>query len=459
MNENNSENKNSVSNENIQSTIENITNDIQNKTISEILEDNSSLSNYENNMVDISENKENLFKKIESNEDNNNFTQNTINSPKKKKKTWVILLIIFGSLFLLGLLVIIGFIILFSFFNKKMENNKIFKGEGYTLEYDNNWKTTWIKTTSGASKEGLSYKKIEDVRVVPIGTSKLDELNYCDFDLSSCKKNIYDKFYTYINSSMSSSSLYLYKDSKDFTLLKDDIYIASYDYGKSQSSLRGKEYLLISKDKNVILSFMSNSTTNLDQLNEIVTELFKTIKIEKQELTNDSSITEEDKQIENMLNSLSKWNTYSQLRTDNLNKTKGIEGNWRILSDSETYWVFKNGEFWWYKSINDLNDNYWYGTVQIKTGKDGLLSVGLDESKVDNIISKNSNIKESDIYSLIMTPKKIISGGVDKSSTNIPSNSTWKYLWVVVDHGNEGIEGQVINLNSSDPSYYVKLSK
>ena len=32
--------------------------------------------------------------------------------------------------------------------------------------------------------------------------------------------------------------------------------------------------------------------------------------------------------------------------------------------------------------INNLNDNYWYGTTQILLGKEGLKSVGIDETKI-----------------------------------------------------------------------------
>ena len=74
-------------------------------------------------------------------------------------------------------------------------------------------------------------------------------------------------------------------------------------------------------------------------------------------------------------------------------------------------------------------------------------------------LSKSNNITENDIYSLILTPKKIISNGTDKSDTNIPDNSTWNYIWIIVDHGNEEIEGQAINTKNNDTSYYVKIEK
>ncbi len=135
-----------------------------------------------------------------------------------------------------------------------------------------------------------------------------------------------------------------------------------------------------------------------------------------------------------------------------------LYGGWKTQSsDYETYWVFDGNEFWWYKSYNDLKDNYWYGTMTIETGREGLKSVGLNENAVDTIL-KNSkgNVTEEDIYTLTLTPKKIISGGVDKSSTNIPENSKWHYVWIVVDYDEQGFEGQVLNVDTNEVTYFQR---
>ena len=141
-------------------------------------------------------------------------------------------------------------------------------------------------------------------------------------------------------------------------------------------------------------------------------------------------------------------------------KTNDLEiyGGWKTQSpDAETYWVFDNNEFWWYQSYNDLNDNYWYGKVTIETGREGLKNVGLNESSVDTIIqNSNGKVTDDDIYTLTLTPEKIISGGIDKSSTNIPEDSKWHYVWIVVDYGDEGLEGQVLNVDNGDVTYYQR---
>ena len=150
---------------------------------------------------------------------------------------------------------------------------------------------------------------------------------------------------------------------------------------------------------------------------------------------------------------------YADLRKENISHNKTINGGWRILNDSEVYWVFKNNEFWWYKSVNDLNDNYWYGTTEIITGKDGLKKAGLSEDKIDTIIKQsNGNVTEDDVYTIVCTPKQMISAGQDQSSINIPADVAWTYIWVVVDHGMEGIEAQVLNMQEYENSYYVKIN-
>lgn len=297
---------------------------------------------------------------------------------------------------------------------------------------------------------------------MPLGRSPI--LGYsCDFEESECKKQLYGEFYDYWREDLNKSSLNIYKDNYSFNLLKDDIYYASYSYGESSTDLEGRIYLLVSKDKDVILSFIvrCNDSKNIDKMDDAVLKLLKTIEIEK---NNNSSNDKEDNVIYDdklyeSIDSMSNWNMYSDLRNGKLGKVSDINGGWRILSNSEVYWEFKNGKFYFYKSVNDLTDNYWYGTTKILTGKKGFKSIGLDEDKIDNIVSKsNGLVSYNDIYTIICTPTKIISGGVDKSDTNIPKDFKLNYVWIIVDHGEDGIEAQVMDIDSYDTSYYIKIS-
>lgn len=143
--------------------------------------------------------------------------------------------------------------------------------------------------------------------------------------------------------------------------------------------------------------------------------------------------------------------------SSNSQTSKSLEGNWKTQNSSaETYWVLKNNEFWWYKSYNDLNDNYWHGTYSAVTGKENLEAAGLNSDSIAQILVQSKGIvTENDIFVVTFSPDKIISGGEDKSSTNISGD--WKYAWVIVDYGNEGTEAQLLNLNTQDTTYYTKV--
>ena len=253
---------------------------------------------------------------------------------------------------------------------------------------------------------------------------------------------------------MLSKNLHLYKDSNLFNHLKDDIYYAKYDYGTSESNLTGNNYLIISKSKDVILSFMSNAKSKkLKLLDDEIIKLLKNIKIDDK---SNSNIIEDDETY-GLLDSMNNWNRYSNLRSGTLGKKLTINGGWRKLDDSEEYWKFKDGKFWWYKSVNNLNDNYYYGTTKIATGLEGLKSVGLTEENLKNVLSSaNGKVSQNDIYAIICTPTKLISDGQDKSST-ISEEAKLKEVWIVINHNDEGIEGQTLNLNTYGTSYYVKI--
>lgn len=136
-----------------------------------------------------------------------------------------------------------------------------------------------------------------------------------------------------------------------------------------------------------------------------------------------------------------------------------IAGGWNSIEEDGTYWKFEDGQYWWYKSYDDLDDNYWHGNVELYTGKEGLELAGYDESKVEEIVDRSEGkIDEEDIYTLVCTPTKVITGGIDKSDTNIPEGQTLTYVWILVEYS-DGIEAQVLDLLQSDVSYYLKIKE
>jgi len=364
-------------------------------------------------------------------------------SDKSKQKIPALILNIISIV--IGIIALIIFVRFVSTAKDVDTGGKVFYGDGYILRYDTSWKATMMDE----DRIALKYNG-EESYFIQVGQSNLDETIECDFQKASCKATMYNDFYTYWKEDID-ENLGLIKDSS-FIHLKDDIYYATYNYSlKKTGEIKGKYYLIVSKEKNSVLSFVSNvSEDELATLNPAILDLLQTIEIDKQ--------VSQEESMGQTLEKLSSWNQYSDLRKDALGRKNTIYGEFRILSDSSSYWVFKNGEFWWYKSEKDLKDNYWYGKMTVKTGKNGMKLVGLEESKLEAILDQsNGKLSSSDVYAIKMTPKKIISGGEDKSDTNIPEGTEWKFVWILVDHGDEGIEAQVVNVDTADTSYFVKV--
>lgn len=163
--------------------------------------------------------------------------------------------------------------------------------------------------------------------------------------------------------------------------------------------------------------------------------------------------------IDDMLNRLDNWDKYSYARYGKLGKLKELNGGWRVLGDTKSYWVFRDGEFWWYKNYTDLNDNYWYGKYNVEIGRAALEKVGVPEYRLNTLFSREyESIDDSNIYVITMTPKVLIANGVNKSEDNIVEGFKWEYVWILVDHGEEGIEAQVLSVDRFETSYYVKTA-
>lgn len=372
----------------------------------------------------------------------------TTTEPEKKSHTGLIIGIIIGVIIFLGLCVV-GAIFLFSAVFGNAQGNtgtgniitneeKTFIGESFEIKYKYPWQETKTKLTNGEEEKILNYNNGQ-IRLLPIGSSDLSKTATTDFSTYTGKVKLYSDFREYWGRTDNISN-----GTGTFLTLTDELYYASMDYTRSDT--HGKMYLIVSEENNAVLSFMTAITIDKNDADNEVLNLLKNINIS----------TLYDDELSGYLDTMTNWNVYKSARSGDLGKKKTIEGGWRILANSEEYWTFKNGEFGYYKSFNDLNDNYYTGTYKVYTGKTGAAKVGIEESKVESIVTKNKGIKESDIYTLILTPKKIVSGGVDKSATNL-GNEDWHMVWILVDHGKEGFEGQMLNVKTADTSYYVKI--
>lgn len=138
-------------------------------------------------------------------------------------------------------------------------------------------------------------------------------------------------------------------------------------------------------------------------------------------------------------------------------KFKDIRGGWNSTSVGGSYWVFdKDDNFYWYKSSDDLEDNYYKGKMtKIYKGQDAADDLGITEDKIKTVL-KNSKGKVTidNIYAFHLKPTYLISGGVDKSST-LKDSSEMKMLFVYIDENS----AQAMNINSGDTYYLTKLDK
>ena len=367
--------------------------------------------------------------------------------PKKKSHVGLIIGIIVGVLVFLTLCIVGVILLIGALYGSKKTitgtrivetTEKTFYGESYEIKYKAPWEEKTGKLTNGEEQKYLSYNN-NSIVLLPLGSSDLSKTATTDFSTSTGKFKLYNDFREYWGKTDNISN-----GTGTFFKLVDDVYYASMDY--TRGKVTGKLYLIASEENNILLSFSTEVSIDKSTADTEVLELFKNMNLN----------TIYDDELSGYLDTMSNWNTYKSVRSGDLGTKRTIEGGWRILANSEEYWTFKDGEFYYYKSVNDLNDNYYQGTYKVYTGKTGAAKVGIEGSKIDSIVAKNKGIKETDIYTLILTPKKIISGGVDKSSTNLGTED-WNYVWILVDHGKEGIEGQILNVKTADTSYYVKI--
>lgn len=189
------------------------------------------------------------------------------NKPKKKKKR--ILLII---------LVILG-ILLFVLNRISKYIPKYYYGDGYTLEYSGDWSlvetTTWLKLL-----ENDRY----DLYFTPAGNNSLSDVTNslrCNFNDANCQKRIYDMLYSSWDDGMKERDMIVSSGSNGFSLLKDDIYYAYFDYGKSSFNRNGRLFALVSIDEDIIISFMFEFRSgDIKGNDDAILSLLKTIDID-----------------------------------------------------------------------------------------------------------------------------------------------------------------------------------
>lgn len=398
------------------------------------------------------------------------------NEKPKKKKTWLVVLIILlvvGVVIALAIaaVVVVFALGIFAYNDKKTVGkpaniiNKVisektleYKGKGTTIKYSNkDWEQVTLEG-SGSEDDRQALKSLdEDMEgyFTKIGQTYYNDDFSCDVTTFSCQSEIGTKFKNMLSKSLESKGLELLTSYPLFTELTDGVYYGSFDYGKSYTNKKGKYYVVVSEKKNIVLSFMSNvaNTEDLYKFDTTVTKLLKEMDIE------DMSNHINNPTISDALNKMAAWNMYKSVRSGDLGTQKTLNGSWKLLGTDKEYFVFDDTTFYYYKDYSDLENNYFYGTYVVYTGKSGASKVGIDGSKVDNMISRsNGKISEDDVKTIILTPTKYIAENGEDKSSSLKAGSTLKYVMVMVDHDSEGIEGQLLNVEKQNISYYVKTS-
>lgn len=332
---------------------------------------------------------------------------NFINQGKREKQT-------------LGMKIlnIIGIIILVLFFGNNLLKSvsnimpKTYHGNGFSLEYNYNWRIGTLKT----GEEAL-INDSDKCYFRPVGKTNLSQHENFNFDTDTEKKQIYDEFYSMYKSNMANQSMDLYNGSDGFNILKENIYYATVDYGKSSDNLSGRCYILISKDDDIVLSFIMNTQKRHSENCDATLEI-----LEKIEITNTSDN-----------------NNNSSENTESF--TSGTAEDYTVLG----YMYYKMPECWIYDEQKSASAQY---KSYIFNFKDGKSFVAVNANTPMDYITFETGMSIEGMREQINN-----SGLTIKSETIKSVNGVRWYHIVTEDYINANLGGSLHN------EFYIALSK
>ena len=198
---------------------------------------------------------------------NNIKTKKKIKSFKRKDDNIKILFIVIGVLIALICL----FLLLFPLFNKKKgyKEGLIKVNNYYSLKYNLN---EWKKTENYLVNSKKSKFKIDNA-------NQLKELETYDFN----KKDSRLEVLYLLKADFKRSNLNIAMPESDFRLLKNGVYLATFEYNTNTGNkvVKGKKYVLIAPEYNFIMNLTSGlgeKETN-QELDKEITKILKTINI------------------------------------------------------------------------------------------------------------------------------------------------------------------------------------
>ncbi len=147
--------------------------------------------------------------------------------------------------------------------------------------------------------------------------------------------------------------------------------------------------------------------------------------------------------------------TTSIIETPSTEDAQRVYGKW--LTANGSYFSFQPTEFYWWKTKDDLTDNYYKGDIEILTGEQALTELGATyENVLKLFVYSDGKVQLDDLYALKLYPKYLISGGVDKTENlkqNFPAGKDYMILSFIVINENEA---QAYNYNTEDTYYLTR---
>lgn len=126
-----------------------------------------------------------------------------------------------------------------------------------------------------------------------------------------------------------------------------------------------------------------------------------------------------------------------------------IYGGW----ESKSYYEFReDGTYGWYKSSEDMSDNYYSGSISVLKGYEACEHLGITMDKVLTVVANSEGtVGLDDIYCITCSPTYLVSNGVDKSDT-LGGNS-YDLLFVVTGEKS----AQATNMGNYDTYFFTKI--
>lgn len=138
---------------------------------------------------------------------------------------------------------------------------------------------------------------------------------------------------------------------------------------------------------------------------------------------------------------------------DNNDDNALIQGTWEIDTGSGAGYKFVDDKFMWLKSIENVNDNYWYGDVEYYNGAEAMEIAGLTEEELKSSLP---GLKPENIFVTKLDPEKIITDGEDKTATNMNDQTLWTRLWLI-EENEDNVVAVVFDLETFSMESYTKV--